>query len=309
MGVAVIITAVAAGCIARYACNRRVVALRDWQFLALGLVVHLLCLAWFVFLPLDYVNDVLLVRAPVNVPLLTLATLATLAMSVVLRELNAMRNYEQSLLESRSRIRYLFENAAVALYEEDFSDLLAALEALRASGVDDIRRYLTEWPDEVERLAALIRVIQVNPAAVDAIIVVPIPQTREAAQHVAVSLVDMTAVRVSERELEQQKQRLEEVVGGTGAGTWEWNIATGETVQNERWAEIVGYTLEDLQPTSLETWIRLYHPEDRERSNHQLSRVFAREVSEYECDVRLRHRSGACTVDLPGLSTMRSRYC
>ncbi len=345
VGVAIIITAVAAGCIARYACNRRVVALRDWQFLALGLVVHLLCLAWFVFLPLDYVNDVLLGLAPVYVPLLTLATLA---MSVVLRELNAMRNYEQSLLESRSRIRYLFENAAVALYEEDFSDLLAALEALRASGVDDIRRYLTEWPDEVERLAALIRVIQVNPAAValfavnsrtellgpmnhrftdgarrmfvdemaaiwrgdksfqaettfirtdgsavDAIIVVPIPQTREAAQHVAVSLVDMTAVRFSERELEQQKRRLEEVVGGTGAGTWEWNIATGETLYNERWAEIVGYTLEDLQPTSLETWIRLCHPEDRERSNHQLSRVFAREVSEYECDVRLRHRSGA----------------
>lgn len=345
VGVAVIITAVAAGCIARYACNRRVVALRDWQFLALGLVVHLLCLAWFVFLPLDYVNDVLLGLAPVYVPLLTLATLA---MSLVLRELNAMRNYEQSLLESRSRIRYLFENAAVALYEEDFSDLLAALEALRASGVDDIRCYLNEWPDEVERLATLIRVIQVNPAAValfavnsrtellgpmnhrftegarrmfvdemaaiwrgdksfqaettlmrrdgsavDAIIVVPIPQTREAAQHVAVSLVDMTTVRFSERELEQQKQRLEEVVRGTGAGTWEWNIATGETVYNERWANMLGYALDDLLPTTLETWTRLSHPEDRERSNHELSRVFARESREYECDVRLRHRSGA----------------
>jgi PAS domain-containing protein len=31
-------------------------------------------------------------------------------------------------------------------------------------------------------------------------------------------------------------------------GTWEWNIQTGETVFNETWAEIIGYSLDELQP-------------------------------------------------------------
>lgn len=344
VGVAVIVTAITAGCAMRYASRGRVAALRYWHFLALGLLVHVLGILWFAFLPLDYPNDIVLGLAPVYVPLLTLATLV---MSLVLRELDAIRDYELSLIESRARVQYLFENAGVAIYDEDLSDLLEALSALRHSGVSDIRRYLAEWPDELDHLASLIRVVQVNPAAVslfavktrtellgsinhffsddarrmfvdeldavwkgeeafqseatfirsdgssvDAMIAMPIPQTPEAARHVPVSLVDMTSVRSKERDLQRQKERLEEVVWGTGAGTWEWNIATGETIFNERWANIVGYTLDEISPTTIETWTRMAHPEDLERSNHVLSRVFSRETTAYECDARIRHRNG-----------------
>lgn len=31
------------------------------------------------------------------------------------------------------------------------------------------------------------------------------------------------------------------VLEGTRIGTWQWNVQTGETVFNERWAEIIGY--------------------------------------------------------------------
>ncbi|MFN2329832.1 MAG: PAS domain-containing protein [Chromatocurvus sp.] len=344
VGVAVIITAIAAGCGMRYACHGRIAALRYWQFLALGLFVHVLVVFWFAFLPLDYLSDIILGLAPVYIPLLTLATLL---MSLVLRELDAIRDYERALLESRARVQYLFENAGVAIYDEDFSGLLEALSALRDSGVSDIRRYLSEWPDEIDNLASLIKVVQVNPAAValfavksrtellgsvnhffsddarrmfvdeldalwkgeeafqaeatfirtdgssvDAMIAMPIPQTAEAAQHVPVSLVDMTLVRSKERQLQREKQSLEEVIWGTGVGTWEWNIVTGETIFNERWANIIGYTLDEISPTTLETWTRLAHPEDLVRSNHALSRVFSRETTAYECDVRMRHRNG-----------------
>lgn len=37
--------------------------------------------------------------------------------------------------------------------------------------------------------------------------------------------------------------RLEAIIDGTCAGTWEWNVQTGQNVINERWAEIVGYSL------------------------------------------------------------------
>ena len=44
----------------------------------------------------------------------------------------------------------------------------------------------------------------------------------------------------------QQAMRMSHILSGMGAGTWEWNVQTGETRFNERWAEIIGYTLEEL---------------------------------------------------------------
>ena len=79
---------------------------------------------------------------------------------------------------------------------------------------------------------------------------------------------------------------------GTGAGTWEWNVQTGETRFNERWAEIVGATLDELSPTTIQTWADLAHPEDMARSGALLQAHFAGETAAYECEARMRHRDG-----------------
>ena len=41
------------------------------------------------------------------------------------------------------------------------------------------------------------------------------------------------------------------IIDGSRAGTWVWNVQTGETRFNGRWAEIVGYDLAELQPISI----------------------------------------------------------
>jgi hypothetical protein len=43
---------------------------------------------------------------------------------------------------------------------------------------------------------------------------------------------------------------------------------------NERWAEIIGYSLAELAPISIETWKRLVHPKDYQRSNKEFEKVF-----------------------------------
>jgi PAS domain S-box-containing protein len=82
------------------------------------------------------------------------------------------------------------------------------------------------------------------------------------------------------------------IIDGTRVGTWEWNVQTGETVFNERWAEIVGYTLAELSPTSIQTWTNLAHPEDLQRSGELLHKHFAGELPYYECETRVRHKAG-----------------
>ncbi len=63
------------------------------------------------------------------------------------------------------RHRSLFNDCPVALCEADLSALLAALERLRDTGVSDPAAYLTQRPEELLRLASLIRVLAVNTAA------------------------------------------------------------------------------------------------------------------------------------------------
>lgn len=92
--------------------------------------------------------------------------------------------------------------------------------------------------------------------------------------------------------LAQQHQRLSNILWGTNAGTWEWDIPSGKTRFNERWAEIIGYTLSELQPISIDTWVNHSHPQDLERSNEALEAVFEKKVDAYECEVRMKHKDG-----------------
>jgi len=92
--------------------------------------------------------------------------------------------------------------------------------------------------------------------------------------------------------LTESERQLREILWATGVGTWEWNVQTGETRFNDRWAEICGYTLRDLEPSSIKVWERLVHPDDARRSQEALERVFAREEETYSCEARMRHRDG-----------------
>jgi len=106
------------------------------------------------------------------------------------------------------------------------------------------------------------------------------------------SVEDITQQLEIDRALNDERQRLATFLEGTGVGTWEWNIQTGETRFNLRWAQIVGLTLEELSPMSIVTWNRLVHPDDLARSAALLEQHFSGETDVYECESRLRHTHG-----------------
>ena len=112
-------------------------------------------------------------------------------------------------------------------------------------------------------------------------------------QAVVCAMRDVTREQALLEEIERQRDRLDLVIRGAGVGIWDWEPATGRTVFNERWAEIVGYRLDELQPVSIETWRTLCHPEDFEASEAALAEVFARRRDLYTQDVRMRHKDGS----------------
>lgn len=106
------------------------------------------------------------------------------------------------------------------------------------------------------------------------------------------SFVDISERKMHERELQAQKNRLRNIIEGTNAGTWQWNVKTNETVFNERWANIIGYSLKELEPVSLETWMKHTHPDDLKRSEALLEKHFKGETDYYELEARMKHKNG-----------------
>ena len=103
---------------------------------------------------------------------------------------------------------------------------------------------------------------------------------------------DTTQFKQVAEALEDQRLRLVNIIEATHVGTWEWNVQTGETVFNERWAQMIGYLLADLPTATIKTWEMLAHPDDLQQSAHLLARHFAGELPFYECECRMQHRDG-----------------
>ena len=110
-------------------------------------------------------------------------------------------------------------------------------------------------------------------------------------------LGDLVAAALRRRDdtatLHLSEERADVAVRGTGVGLWVWHVQTGETTFDDRWAEIIGYELDELQPVSIDTWIEFVHPDDLALSNERLQAHFRGETDIYECEARMRHKNGA----------------
>lgn len=88
------------------------------------------------------------------------------------------------------------------------------------------------------------------------------------------------------------EQMYRSVLDGTRIGTWQWNIQTGETIFNERWANIIGYQLDELEPISIETWLSFAHQADLAESGRLLEEHFNGMSPFYDYKCRMKHKNG-----------------
>ncbi|XLZ68061.1 CHASE domain-containing protein [Massilia sp. SR12] len=70
-----------------------------------------------------------------------------------------------ALRAGEARFRSLYDHAPVALWQQDWSAVQRALQELADSGVEDISQWLQNNPSQLQRLAALVRITDVNAAA------------------------------------------------------------------------------------------------------------------------------------------------
>lgn len=102
---------------------------------------------------------------------------------------------------------------------------------------------------------------------------------------------DITERKQWEINLLQVEERLELALESAEAGTWDWDIVTGELITSLQWSAMLGYQPGELAH-DISVWEPLCHPDDLPEAQRLLEAHFKGELPSYEYEHRLRHKSG-----------------
>lgn len=91
--------------------------------------------------------------------------------------------------------------------------------------------------------------------------------------------------------LRESEERLNFVLEGSQLGYWDWDIKTGKVQRNSTWAEMLGYSLEEIE-SNVHQWTDLHHPDDRERTWKSINDHLQGRTPNHKMEYRMKTKSG-----------------
>jgi len=85
---------------------------------------------------------------------------------ITFQDVTELKQAQEDLRESEARFRAIFDTSPIAIVEAEFSALWRRLAELRELGMDDLRAYLDDHPEEVAHLSTLVKILDFNAATV-----------------------------------------------------------------------------------------------------------------------------------------------
>jgi len=111
------------------------------------------------------------------------------------------------------------------------------------------------------------------------------------------SLIDITDRKKATETLQNNEKILRLTIDAVSDGGWDWNIVTGKVAYSDRWIESLGYSRGEVSD-SIDFWKSIVHPDDMPMIQKALTTHFEGKSSFYECENRLRMKSGEYRFNL-----------
>jgi two-component system sensor histidine kinase/response regulator len=110
----------------------------------------------------------------------------------------------------------------------------------------------------------------------------------------ALVMAQSMAVELNKTEaaLQHERARADAILAGTNVGTWQSNLQTGESTVSERWAGMLGYSVEEMRADTAAFWAAHVHPEDAVRVANAQDSCRRQGSDHYSVEIRVRHKNG-----------------
>jgi PAS domain S-box-containing protein len=96
---------------------------------------------------------------------------------------------------------------------------------------------------------------------------------------------------IAKEELHVSEERFQLAMRGVNDGLWDWDLLTDRVYYSPRWGEMLGFAAEELD-SSLETWRRLVHPDDMQRTLALVADLLEGRTDRFETEFRMCHKDG-----------------
>ena len=102
---------------------------------------------------------------------------------------------------------------------------------------------------------------------------------------------EITMRKQSEEALQESEERLKFVLKGSQLGFWDWNLETNDVRRNERWAEMIGYKLHEIEYT-VKQWLNFVHPDDKSMANQSIKDHIEGRTPMHKAEYRMLAKDG-----------------
>jgi len=103
---------------------------------------------------------------------------------------------------------------------------------------------------------------------------------------------DITRRKQAGQQLQKSEEQLQLVLEGGHLGFWDWNLVTNEVERNVVWAEMLGYTYEEIKNTT-QQWEDFVYLDDRERAWQSIDNALKGDTPYHETEYRMVHKDGS----------------